>query len=572
MSVSSIAERVAPAAEPARWRGVGPRTQVVDHYEDLPVGLVTVDRRLQVRRANAQGRLLLGLGQRAGTPGRRLLDRLSPQDRERLLCALALPGVARGLSLGEVELGPPGRRSRVVRIDARQQVDGDEVLLACVDVTAASRRTERAEHQALHDPLTGLPNRALALQHLHRALEEAGGLGDRVGVMFVDLDRFKALNDNLGHEAGDRLLCEVASRLQAAIGKAGLPARLGGDEFLLVLPRLGPGDDPLAMGHRVLECLGRPWRHGAHEVMPAASIGLALFPDDAIDAACLLRAADRALYRAKREGRNGARRFDAGLDGEAAQPHAWAAQLRLALQRQELCLHYQPQATLHDGRLCGLGALLHWQHPQHGLLAPGSFLPVADEAGLAPGLGAWVLDEAAAQWQRWQAEGRAPKRLAIKLSLRQIAQSGLDTLVIDTLRTRGMPAQALQLEVSDQVLAAAQLPVLDTLVALRRSGVGLAVDRFGSGASSLPRLSQLRPQLLRIDTGVVQALPGDTSAGAVVEAVVGIARALGVRVLADGVQTPTQRDRLAAAGVDEYQGPLLGPPAPPAELSNLLGA
>lgn len=570
MGVASIAERVVPVAGTARPRSAAPRTPVIDHYEDLPVGLLTVDRRLHVRRANAQGRRLLGLGRRAEEPGRRLLDRLSPQDRDRLLGALASPAVARGLSLGEVALGRPGRRGRVVRIDARQQAGADEVLLACVDVTAASRRAERAEHQALHDPLTGLPNRALALQHLRAALVEASRLGERVGVMFVDLDRFKALNDSLGHEAGDRLLCEVASRLQGQVGKAGLPARLGGDEFLLVLPRLGPGDDPLALVERLLQSLGRPWRHGAHEVSPAASIGLALFPDDAIDAAGLLRAADRALYRAKREGRNAVRRFDAGLDGDAAPSQAWAAQLRLALQRQELCLHYQPQATLRDGRLCGLGALPHWQHPQHGLLAPGSFLPAADEAGLAPGLGAWVLDEAAAQWQRWQAEGRAPKRLAIKLSLRQIAQPDLDTLVTATLRTRGMPARALQLEISDRALAAAGPPVIDTLVALRRRGVGLAVDRFGSGASSLPRLSQLRPQLLRIDTGVVQALPGDTSASAVVEAVVGIARALGVRVLADGVQTPAQRDRLAAAGVDEYQGPLLGPPAPPAALSNLL--
>jgi diguanylate cyclase (GGDEF)-like protein len=558
MNAAPVDERPAPVA--------------TDPYEALPVGLLSVDRRLHVRRANAQGRHLLGLGQRAAAPGRRLLDRLNPQDRERLLGAVASPAVARGLSLGEVVLGPPGRRERVVRIDARRQPGADEVLLACVDVTASRRRAERAEHQALHDPLTGLPNRALALQRLEAALEEAGADGARVGVMFVDLDRFKALNDSLGHEAGDRLLCEVAARLRCALGDAGVPARLGGDEFLVVLACLAPGVDALALATRVLDAVGRPWRHGGHEVLPAASVGLALCPDDALDAPGLLRAADRALYRAKREGRSAARRFDAALDGEATQAPAWAAALRLALRRRELRLHYQPQARLCDDRLCGLGALLRWQHPQHGLLAPGLFLAVAEDGGLAPGLGAWVLAEAAGQWRRWHGEGLAPPRLAVKLSPRQLAQPGLEALVADTLRAQGMPAQVLQLEVADQTLAAAEPAAIDTLAALRRAGVGLAVDRFGAGASSLPRLSRLLPQLLRVDRGVVHGLPGDPGAHAVVEAAVALARALGVRVLADGVETPAQRDRLAACGVDEYQGPLLGWPAAPGEIAQRLGA
>lgn len=569
MSAASTAERQArPVAAIPAASGARAQASALDHYEDLPVGLVTVDRRLQVRRANAQARRLLGLGRRADTPGRRLLDRLSPRDRERLLDAIASPAVVRGSCLGEVVLGPPGPRARVLRIDARRQPGGEEVLLACVDVTAANQRTERAEHRALHDPLTGLPNRALALQRLAAALAQARSTGARVGVMFVDLDRFKDLNDSLGHEAGDHLLREVASRLRAALGPRGLPARLGGDEFLAVLPQLAPADGvdhALAAATRVVHAISQPWRHGLHEAQPAASVGLALFPDDAADAPALLRAADRALYRAKREGRRAARRFDRLLDGDAVQPSAWATELRLALERQELRLHYQPQASLRDGRLCGMGALLRWQHPRHGLLAPGRFLSVAEDSGLALGLGAWVLATAAGQWQRWHGQGLAPPRLAIKLSLQLVARTDLAALVADALRARGMPPQALQLEVADQVLAAVPPRVIDTLVALGGDGVGLAVDRFGSGVSSLPRLSRLRPQLLRLDRDVVQALPDDAAAGAVVEAVVGIARALGVRVLANGVETPAQRDQLAEAGVDEYQGPLLAPPAPPAD-------
>ena len=556
-------------------RGTVTAAHPAEQYETLPVGLLTVDRRLQVRRANARARLMLGLGRRAQTPGRRLLDRLAPQDRERLLGAIESSALARDLCLGEVVLGPPGPHARVLRIDARRQPDGDEVVLACVDVTATSQRAERAERRALHDPLTGLPNRALALQRLEAALGQAGNAGPtagaHVGVMFVDLDRFKALNDTLGHEAGDHLLREVASRLRTAIGPDGLPARLGGDEFLVVLPRLTSGDDGLAAATRALRAIARPWCHGGHEITPAASIGLALFPDDADDGPGLLRAADRALYRAKREGRQAARRFDGRLDGDAVQPSAWAHALRLALQRQELRLHYQPQASLRDGRLCGLGALLCWQHPQHGLLAPDRFHAAAEEAGLAPGLGAWMLAEAAGQWQRWHSAGRAPPRLAIKLWPGQLVQPDLETLVCGTLRASGMPAQALQLEIAEEALVAARRATIDTLAALRGAGIGLAVDRFGAGVSSLPRLSRLRPQLLRIDADVVRDLPGDASAHAVVEAVVGIARALGVRVLADGVETPAQRERLAGTGVDEYQGPLLGPPASAAELLQAIG-
>ena len=544
-----------------------PSPVAADPYETLPVGLLSVDRRLHVRRANAQGRQLLGWGQRTAAPGRRLLDRLSLPDRERLLQAIASPQVARGLSLGEVALGPPGPRGLVVRIDARAQPGVDEVLLACVDVTASNRRTAQAEHEALHDPLTGLPNRAHALQQLEAALAQAGADGERVGVMFVDLDRFKALNDSLGHEAGDRLLFEVAARLRGALGGAGVPARLGGDEFLVVLPCLAPGLDPLALATRVLEAVGRPWRHGGQTVQPAASVGLALCPDDACDAPGLLRAADRALYRAKREGRNAARRFDAGLDGAVTEAPAWVAQLHQALRRNEFCLHYQPQARLADDRLCGLGALLRWQHPQHGLLAPGAFLPLAEQGGLAPRLGTWVLAEAARQWQHWHGTGRAPPRLAVKLSPRQLAQAGLDTLVADTLAAQGMPPQALQLEVSDPALAAADPAAVDTLAALRQAGVGLAVGGFGSGASSLPRLSRLQPQLLCIDRGIVGGLPQERPAHAVVAATVAMARALGSRVLAAGVETPAQRSRLADCGVDEYQGPLLGRPAPAGEVT-----
>jgi diguanylate cyclase (GGDEF)-like protein len=542
-----------------------------DRYEAVPVGIVTVDRRLFVRHANDQGRRLLGLSRPVGRGGRRLLDGLGREDRERLLGALASSAVARGLSCGEISIAVPGRPRRVLRVEARQTPAGDEVMLALVDVTDTRATAARVEQQALHDELTGLPNRRQVLDFLERALHQARGAGGRVGVLFIDLDRFKSLNDSLGHEAGDGLLCEVAARLRSVVGAAGLAARLGGDEFLVVLPSPGQDGRALALAQRLLRDVARPWVHDGHAVVPGASIGVACYPDDAQDARGLLRAADRALYRAKRDGRHACRRYDASSDGEGAPAQLRPAELQRALRRQELHLHYQPQVALRDGALCGLGVLLRWAHPDHGLLAPDHFMPMAEQAGLAPRIDGWVLQEAAQQWRRWQAEGRAPGRLSVKLAPRRLEHPGWRARLAGLVGPGGLPPQVLQLEFDDAAVAAAPPPVIGALPELRRLGLGLALNRVGEGASCLARLPEIGAQVLRIDRGLVAGLPSDPAALAMVEALVAMARPLGLRVLADGVESAAQRDCLAACGVDECQGHLLSRPLPADEIATWLG-
>ena len=553
------ANLAAPAAA-ASGDGIDPSDD--DRYEALPVGLVTVDRRLFVRHANAKGRRLLGVPEPAGLSGRRLLDGLACEDRERLLGALASAAVARGLSCGEVSIRLPGRQRRILRVEARLKPAGDEVLLALVDVTEARARAERAEQQALYDTLTGLPNRLQALDFLERTLRHAREAGGRMGVMFIDLDRFKLLNDSLGHEAGDGLLREVAVRLRTVVGPAGLAARLGGDEFVVILSTLGPDGGGLALAQRVLRALALPWAHQGQHVSPGACIGLSCFPEDAADPPGLLRAADRALYRAKREGRHACRRYDAARDGERTPGLQLRTQLLRALQRQELRLYYQPQVTMREGVLCGLGALLRWEHPDYGLLTPDRFMPAAEDTGLATRIDEWVLQEAVRQWRQWQVQGRAPARLSVKLAPHRLENPQLCGLLAELVGRASLPPQVLQLELDDAAVAAAPPPLVGTLLELRQLGLGLALNRVGDGPSSLSRLAEIGAQVLRVDRGLVETLPAHPAALTTVEVLVAMARPLGLRVLADGVESAAQRDCLAACGVDEFQGHLLCRPQP----------
>jgi diguanylate cyclase (GGDEF)-like protein len=554
-----------------RLQGGGTVAPEDDRYDAVPVGLVTVDRRLFLRQANDQGRRLLGLHRQSVRGGRRLLDGLAREDRDRLLGAMASAAVARGLSCGEVSVAVPGRPRRILWVEARQTPAGDEVMLALVDVTDTRARAERVEQQALHDELTGLPNRRQALDFLERALHQAHESGGRVGALFIDLDRFKLLNDSLGHEAGDGLLREVATRLRSTVGSGGLTARLGGDEFLVVLPVLGRDGRAVSLAQRLLRAIARPWVCDGHTVAPGASIGLSCYPDDAQDAPGLLRAADRALYRAKRDGRHACRRYDACSDGEGTPTRQLRAQLQRALQREELRLHYQPQVALRGGALCGLGVLLHWAHPERGLLASDRFMPIAEQAGLAARIDQWVLQEAAGQWRRWQAEGRAPARLSVKLAPGRLEQPGWQARLAGLVGPGGLPPQVLQVEFDDAAVAAAPAPVIGAWPELRRLGLGLALNRVGEGASCLARLPEIGAQMLRIGRSLVAGLPADPASVTMVQALVAMARPLGVRMLADGVESAAQRDCLAACGVDECQGHLLSRPLPAAELDAWLG-
>ena len=548
------------SATKARVNGGGVRRPSRNLFDDAPVGLFTVDRRLVVRRANEQARRLLGVHRRSAAVGRRLLDELDDATGQRLLTALSSLAPADGMSMGEVRWKRNPGDPRVVRVEARAHPKGDDVLLAFIDVTDARSQADSAEHRALHDGLTGLPNRSAILDRLAQSMDAARAGQWRLAVMFVDLDHFKELNDSLGHEAGDGLLCAVAQRLRTALEGRSVAARLGGDEFLVLVPTLLPADDPVALADQLLARLGQPLELAGKLLRPSASMGVSLFPDDGTDAKTLLRLADLALYRAKQDGRNAVRFYEAGMDADAQRRPRLRTELEQALVHSELCLHYQPQMELATGRIAGMGALLRWNHPQEGLLSPERFIPLAEETGLIHPIGEWALQTAVTQLHRWRERGLEQLRLSIKVSPRQLEQPGLDILVGELIQRKGLPPRLLQLQVAESALAAGSPRIFDALGALRRVGVSLALDRFGTGASSLADLPRVMPDAVRVDRSLVARLPDAPDGRALVKAIVAMARPLGLKVLADGVETDVQKDFLKDIGVDEIEGRITGVP------------
>ena len=547
-----------------------PRRPPRNLFDDAPVGLFTVDRRLVVRRANEQGRHLLGVHRRSAAVGRRLIDGLDDATGQRLMSAVSALAPSDGMSMGEVRWKCNPGDPRVVRVEARARPKGDDVLLAFIDVTDARTQADSAEHRALHDGLTGLPNRSAILDRLVQGLDAARAGHWRLAVMFVDLDHFKELNDSLGHEAGDGLLCEVAQRLRTALEGQSVAARLGGDEFLVLLPTLLPADDPVALADQLLSSLGQPLELAGKQLRPSASVGVSLFPADGTDAKTLLRLADLALYRAKQDGRHAVRFYEAGMDADAQRRPRLRTELEQALAHSELRLHYQPQLELATGRIAGMGALLRWVHPQEGLVYPERFIPLAEETGLIHPIGEWALQTAVTQLHQWRERGLEQLRLSIKVSPRQLEQPGIDTLVGELIQRKGLPPRLLQLQVAESALSAGSPKIFDALSALRRVGVSLALDRFGTGASSLADLPRVMPDAVRVDRSLVARLPDAPEGRALVTAIVALARPLGLKVLADGVETDGQRDFLHGIGVDEIQGHIAGAPMPVEEATQRL--
>ena len=574
-----VPTQTAPSPTPPRRRAAAaasdePAPASVE-LESLPVGLLTVDRRGVVRSANAQGRRLLGVRRRGTVLGRRLLDRLSVADRERLLEALSRVGTATELTFDDVALVAPDGSMRIVRVQARRPTRGEAVLLVLVDVTQPHARAQRAEHEARHDPLTGLANRAHAMRTLESMIDRARAAGRGVAVTFIDLDHFKSVNDSWGHEAGDLLLREVAARLQASVGARGLPARLGGDEFLVLWPDLPPDADATDGARAALAAVGQPLQVLGRGWTPTASAGTSLFPRDAQDARSLLRVADRALYRAKRDGRS---RLcvpgDVGGDDEIAVGDATALQqaLALALSRRELQLHFEPQLDLARQLPCGLDAVLRWMHPVQGLLGADRFLVPGLGSDLQLQIAAEAIEEAQQHLVRWTDARVSPPRLSLRVLPVQLEQPGLADRLLALLAAAALPAPRLQLQIPATVLVRSSAHALEVLESLRQAGLELALDGVGAGVLRLDALSRIRPGALRVDRRIVARLPDGQDSRALVRTIVGLSHALSMRVLADGVDAPGQLDCLRELGVDEAQGPMVGLPMPAHAVPNWLGA
>jgi len=436
------------------------------------------------------------------------------------------------------------------------------------DITERKAAQARIEYLAHHDPLTGLPNRSLLRERLEQEIGRARRAGSKVGVLFLDLDRFKTVNDSLGHAAGDRLLRDVADRLRSSLRDSDIICRQGGDEFIVVLPELKGATDAAQVASQIMARLSQPIDVGSQLVHTSCSIGIALFPDDGHTSAALLKAADLAMYHAKESERGTYRFFTAELNARAVERLELDGRLREAMAQGDFELFYQPQWSLTDGRLTGLEALVRWRSAGE-LVSPARFIPLAEDNGLIIPLGAWILDQACRTAMHWRREGH-DLTVAVNVSPVQLRRDDMVARVRHALQISGLPAHALELEITESLMMGDDTQVLERLAALKQLGIKLAIDDFGTGYSNLAYLKRFNVDRLKIDQSFVRGIDSKPDAAVIVSAVIGMGRRLGLNTLAEGVETEGERLALLHAGCDDVQGYLLGRPMPTSELEMLL--
>jgi diguanylate cyclase (GGDEF)-like protein len=432
---------------------------------------------------------------------------------------------------------------------------------------------EQLWHEQFHDPLTGLPNRALFRDRLEHALARADRQIEPVGVLVLDIDNFKVVNDSLGHAQGDQLLLAVAARLRSCLRLGDTAARLGGDEFTVLVEDVSDLDELTAVAERIAEALRLPVRLDGRQVVTSASIGLAVSGSRNKSAEALLRDADLAMYRAKAKGKARWELFDDTLEVQAMERLDVETDLRRALEREEFRVYYQPIVSLADGHIVELEALVRWQHPERGLVPPDAFIPVAEETGLIVPLGQWVLEQACRQARTWQdasSAGGTPLVMSVNLSARQFQQPTLLADIERAVRQSGLDPRTLKLEITESVVMQDVESTLTTLRALKALGIQLAIDDFGTGYSSLTYLKRFPLDTLKIDRSFVDGLGQDVQDTAIVRSVVALAKTLNLSVTGEGVETVEQRMHLKQLGCDLAQGYMFARPSPPELLDAML--
>ena len=461
---------------------------------------------------------------------------------------------------------------------ARERLARDDGLLAIMHGIASQvgqflARKEAESHMrffANHDALTGLPNRAMFNQRLTQAIAQADRHGKRAAVLFVDLDRFKIVNDTLGHETGDVLLRDLAGRLRESLRAGDTLGRQGGDEFVVLLEDVAGTRDITDVSQKILETVSRPLSLQGQEYSVTASIGVSIYPDDGSDAQDLLKNADIAMYRAKDQGRNAFRFYSAALNAHSIERLALESKLRRALEREEFLLYYQPKVELATGSIVGVEALIRWWPAEGGMVPPGDFIPLVEETGLIGPIGEWVLRAACADARRWQTAGHAPLRIAVNLSARQFVRETLTADIADVLARTGLLPSLLELEITESVVMQDPDRAARVLVDLNALGVHVAIDDFGTGYSSLGYLKRFPVDTVKIDRSFIEGIPGDEDDVVITRAVIAMAHSMGLRVTAEGVETHEQVAFLKEHGCDEAQGFLLGRPAAANEIEALL--
>jgi diguanylate cyclase (GGDEF)-like protein len=505
--------------------------------------------------------------------GKKFIDYIHPEDR---------PAVATGFSRAIENLATEQIVFRYLHKNDdlrwfestaktyRTKTDETRLVFVSRDITERQHYEETIRHQEFHDALTGLPNRLLLKDRLSLAMAHAKRNNMMLAVLLLDLDRFKLINDTLGHAAGDTLLQLIAGRLTGTLREDDTVARQGGDEFLLLLPEIVKIEDAAKLAQKLLEQIRQPLSVHGHELYVTTSIGMVLYPNDGRDIETLLKNADTAMYRAKEQGRNNYQLYTPTMNARAFERLTLENSLRRALERNEFTVYYQPKVDLRSRKAVGAEALVRWNHPELGLIMPGDFISAAEDTGLIVPIGEWVLRTACAQNKAWQNAGYPPLRVAVNLSARQFQLRNLVQTVAEILKETGLEPRWLELEITESIAMQNAEFTVKTLNELKDMGIQISIDDFGTGYSSLSYLKRFPINKLKIDKTFVREINTDHDNAAIASAVIVLGQSLNLGVIAEGVETIEQLNFLKDQHCDEIQGFLFGRPLPPAEIEKKL--
>jgi diguanylate cyclase (GGDEF)-like protein/PAS domain S-box-containing protein len=546
------------------------RLQAIIHYS--PLAIYTRDLAQIVTGWNPAAEKMFGWSESEAI-GQPL--RIVPKDRLKELEDLS-SRLLKGEVIDRVELIRQRRDGSSIHIsmslaplrDTSGQMNG--YLAISADITDRKLAEKKIEYLAYHDALTGLPNRLLLQDRFEQAKAHATRANNHLAVLFLDLDNFKIINDSMGHDAGDALLKQIAKRLSSCVRETDTISRQGGDEFLILLSDLALADDAAPVLVKIIEQLQIPFQSEGQEVATSVSMGVAIFPQDGTSFEALLKKADMAMYQAKEDGRNTYRFFDEAMNVEAVEHLFIRNSLRRAQGRDEFVLHYQPKIELDSGAITGAEALIRWNHPELGLVAPNRFIPVAEESGLIVPMGTWVLGEACRQVFEWNKKGNCSLSIAVNLSAVQFKRGDIEKSVRQALEVSGLEPSLLELELTESILIQNVESVLANVKRLKALGVKLSIDDFGTGYSSLSYLKRFDIDKLKIDQSFVRDLATDPEDAAIVRAIIQMARSLSLRTIAEGVETEAMLQQLRDFGCNEAQGYYFARPMPAVEFASFL--
>ncbi|HVE73102.1 MAG TPA: EAL domain-containing protein [Thermoanaerobaculia bacterium] len=523
-------------------------------------GIGIINDRLEFTYANDSLAKLFGFPTPQAMLGRSLCDLYEPHEQIRLITAIVPQVQQRGRWRGEAT-GLRADGTSFPQEISLSAIAGDNSTVCVVrDITERTYAEEQIKHLAYHDALTNLPNRLLFKDRLSVALSHAHREQSSLAVLFLDLDRFKVINDSLGHNIGDQLLQAVAMRVAACVRESDTVARLGGDEFTVLVPRLHHSQDAAPIASKIIEAVRYPFHIEGREFYITTSIGISVYPEDGSDAETLIKNADTAMYQAKELGRDNYQLFNANVNAKALQRIALEHGLRRALANDELHVHYQPIFDLRSNRITGMEALLRWNHPQMGSVPPAIFIPIAESTGGMATIGSWALRQACIQAKQWHDAGHRSLSLAVNLSVTQLQQTDLVATVRGVLEETGFPARLLELEVTESGAMHNPETSIRVLYELKKLGLRISLDDFGTGHSSLSYLKRFPVDTLKIDQSFVQDTTSDPDAAAIVMAIIAMAHSLRLKVIAEGVEFTEQANFLRRHGCDQLQGYLITPP------------